>query len=71
MSEKQLNDKDMEAIKHPLIDEQTKKMDKEDIHSGIVLSCKKKNEVLPFVTIWMDPGCIMLSEISQRKANFV
>ena len=25
----------------------------------------KKNKILPFVTAWVDPGCIMLSEISQ------
>ena len=30
---------------------------------------KRKNEILPFVTIWMNLEGIMLSEISQRKIN--
>lgn len=29
----------------------------------------KKNEILPFATAWMDLNGIMLSGISQRKAN--
>ena len=32
---------------------------------------KNKKEILPFVTTWMDMEGIMLSEISQRKANDV
>ena len=32
---------------------------------------KKKNEMLPFVTTWMDLENIMLSEVSQRKTNTV
>ena len=28
-----------------------------------------KNEILPFVTTWMDLEGIMLSEINQRKTN--
>ena len=32
-------------------------------------SAIKKNEILPFVTTWMDLECIMLSEISQIKTN--
>ena len=46
-----------------------RKTDKEDVvyvHSGILLS-HKKNEILPFVTTWMDLEGIMLSEISQKK----
>ena len=31
----------------------------------------KKNEILPFVTTWMDLECIMLSKISQRKRNII
>ena len=31
----------------------------------------KTNEVLPFVATWMELEDIMLSEISQRKANTV
>ena len=30
-----------------------------------------KNEILPFVTTWMDLESIMLSEISQRKTNTI
>ena len=48
-------------------------MDKEDvvyICNGILLS-HKKNEILPFVKMWMDLEGIMLSEISQRKTNTV
>ena len=31
----------------------------------------KKNEILPFVTMWMELECIMLSEISQSKTNII
>ncbi|MBN9996815.1 DUF1725 domain-containing protein [Listeria monocytogenes] len=44
-------------------------MDKEDvvyIHNGILLS-HEKDEILSFVTTWMDLEGIMLSEISQRE----
>ena len=34
-------------------------------------SAIKKNEILPFVTTWMDLEGIMLSEISQRKISTV
>ena len=33
----------------------------------MVLSHKKKNKTLPFSTTWIDPGGIMLNEISQMK----
>ena len=39
-------------------------------HTGIN-SAIKKNEILPFVTTWMDLKGIMLSEISQRRTNTV
>ena len=29
----------------------------------------KKNEIMPFVTVWLDLESIMLSEISQTKRN--
>ena len=32
-------------------------------------SAIKKNEILPFVTTWMDLESIMLSEISQTEKN--
>ena len=31
----------------------------------------KKNEILPFTTMWMELEGIMLSEISQRKTNII
>ena len=31
----------------------------------------EKNEILPFMTTWMDPEGIMLSEIRQRKTNTI
>ena len=46
-------------------------MDKEDvvyIQNGILLS-HKKNEILPFVAIWMDQEGIMLTEISQIEGK--
>ena len=30
----------------------------------------KKNEILPFATMWMELEGIMLSEISQRKISY-
>ena len=41
------------------------------IYNGILLSHKKKNEIKPFVTTWMDLEGIMLSEISQIKTNII
>ena len=32
-------------------------------------SAIKKIEILPFATTWMDPGTIMLSEISQSEKD--
>ena len=34
-------------------------------------SAIKKEEILPFVTTWLDLEGIMLSEINQRKTNTV
>lgn len=33
----------------------------------ILFSQKKKNELLTFVTAWMDPEGIMLNEVNQRE----
>ena len=53
-------------------------MDKEDVahthththtHNGISLSHKKKNEILPFVTTWMDLEGIIVGEISQTEKD--
>ena len=46
-------------------------MDKEDvvyIYNGILFS-HKKNEILPFTTMWMGLEGIMLSEISQTEKH--
>ena len=53
-------------------------MDKEDVlhthtythtHTGILVSHKKKNEILSFATTWMDLESIMLNEISQTEKD--
>ena len=41
------------------------------IYNGILLSKKKKNEILPFSTTWMDIKCIMLSETNQRRQTLM
>ena len=44
-------------------------MNKEDvvhIYNGILLS-HKKNEIMPFATIWMDLEGIVLNEVRQRE----
>ena len=46
-------------------------MGKEDvvyIHNEILLS-QKKNEILPFATMWMDIEIIILSEVSQTEKD--
>ena len=44
--------------------------DRPHIYNGILVTCTEK-ETLPRATVWMDPGDIMLSEVSQRKTNTV
>ena len=47
-------------------------MDKEDvlhIHNEILLSHKKKNEIMPFSATWMQLEIIILSEVSQKEKN--
>ena len=40
-------------------------------HTMEYYSAIKENEILPFVTTWMELEGIMLSEISQRKTNII
>ena len=40
-------------------------------HTMKYYSAIKKNEILPFATMSMEPEGIMLSEISQRKTNII
>ena len=49
-------------------------MDKEDVGYTYTMesySAIKKNEILPFATMWMELEGIMLNEISQRKTNII
>ena len=48
-------------------------LDKEDvvhIYNGMLLG-HRKNEILPFVTTWVDLEGIRLSETNQRKTNMI
>ena len=38
-------------------------------HTRKYYSDIKKNQILPFVTIWVDPEGIMLSEVSQTEKD--
>ena len=40
------------------------------IYNGIPLSIKN-NEIMPFTATWMQIEILILSEISQRKANTI
>ena len=49
-----------------------KGMDKEDvvhIYNVILLSHKKKNEIMPFAATWMDLEIIIVSELSQTEKD--
>ena len=63
------NSQDIEATQVPI----NWWMDKKEWYIYIMkyYSAIPKNEILPFVAIWMDLETIMLSEISQRKTNTV
>ena len=63
------NSQDMEATKMSI----NRGVDKEavvNICNGILLNYKK-NEIMPFETIWIDLELIILSEVSQTKANII
>ena len=53
--------------KCPLTDEWIKKMWYIDTMEDYL--AMKKNEILPFATMWMELECIMLSEISQLEKD--
>ena len=53
--------------KYPLTDEWINKM--WYVYTMEYYLAIKKNEILPFVTMWMELESIMLSETSQRKTN--
>ena len=57
--------------KCPLMDEWVKKMWYIYIYTMEYYSAIKKNEILPFATMWMELEGIMLSKISQRKTNTI
>ena len=64
------NSQDMEAAQVPINRWMDLKKAVVHIHNGVLLG-HKKNEVLPFVTAWMDLGDIMLNEISWGKTNTI
>ena len=39
------------------------------MHTMEYFSATKKNEIMLFAATWMDPGSIILSEVSQRKTK--
>ena len=55
--------------KCPLTEEWIKKM--RYTHVWEYYSAMKKNEITPFAATWMDREIIILSEISQRRANII
>ena len=49
-----------------------RQLDSEDvvhIHNGILLSYKKKNDIMPFAATWMELETLILSEVSQKEKD--
>ena len=44
------------------------KVDAMHLYNGILLS-GKKNEIMPFVAMWMEGEIIILHEVNQRETN--
>ena len=47
-------------------------MNKEDvvcIYNGILISDKKKNEIMPFIATWVDLDVIIRSEVSKKEKD--
>ena len=47
-------------------------MHKEDavcIYNGILISDKKKNEIMPFIATWVDLDVIIRSEVSKKEKD--
>ena len=61
------NHQDMEAAQVP-IDRQVDKNVVVHLHNGILFNCKK-NEILNFVTVWINLEGITLSEINQTEED--
>ena len=38
-------------------------------HNGILLSHKKKNDIMPFAATWMELETLILSEVSQKEKD--
>ena len=41
------------------------------VHAMEYSSVQKKNEIMPFVTAWMNLEIIILSEVNQTKKNII
>ena len=39
------------------------------IYNGILISHKKRNEIVPFAETWMDLETVIQSEVSQEEKN--
>ena len=44
-------------------------MGKEDVHNGVLVNHKKKEEIMPLAAAWVDLEIIIRSEVSQREKD--
>ena len=60
-----------------ILEENENTHSKRDMHPNVHICIKeyysdiKKNDIMPFVTVWLDLKSIMLSEISQRQISVI